>query len=138
MLGLTPTRRANAELAAQKAETDRQRNRAEKAEKDAATADFNRQQVLRQNAEQDATIRRLKGRNLALGEQISKLTEADPEYTADLERQLAAAREELAAEKKRGDHLQARLDDAVGLTPRGIQDSSPWQPGYEKPKAGAS
>jgi hypothetical protein len=43
------------------------------------------------------------------------------------------ARAEARAEKKRADGLQQRLDDAVGLTPKGIQDSAPWQPGYEQP-----
>jgi hypothetical protein len=51
MLGLTTTRRLRTELAAAKAETDRQRERAETAEKNAATAVFNRRQALRQLAE---------------------------------------------------------------------------------------
>lgn len=111
----------------------------------ADTAHFNRQQVLMQNAALDADNRRLAGRNLELGNRISKLTEADPEYTAQLEKQVAELRESLnkalsdaRTETKRADRLQGRLDDAVGLTPRGIKDSSPWQPGYKKPKADAS
>lgn len=30
-------------------------------------------------------------------------------------------------------HLQRQLDDAVGLSPGRIEDSSRWQPGYQKP-----
>jgi chromosome segregation ATPase len=145
MLGLTTTRRLRAEVAAAKAEADRQRRRAETAEGHAATAKFNREQALRQNAELDAANRRLAGRNVELGERISKLTEADPQYAAQLERRIARLRRivsqalaDRGAEKKRADRLQARLDDAVGLTPRGIKDSRPWQPGYQKPKADKS
>jgi DNA repair exonuclease SbcCD ATPase subunit len=31
-------------------------------------------------------------------------------------------------------HLQKRLDDAVGLPPGRIEDSSRWQPGYKTPE----
>jgi hypothetical protein len=47
---------------------------------------------------------------------------------------VARARAEAATETRRADRLQQRLDDAVGLGPRGIKDSSPWQPGFRKPK----
>lgn len=72
---------------------------------------------------------------------------------ACLTEDLVAAREELAEvkaqssdsaatywkaeakrEKKRGDRLQKQYDDAVGLKPGGIEDSRPWQPGYQAPK----
>lgn len=39
--------------------------------------------------------------------------------------------------KRRVAHLQRQLDDAVGLPPGRIEDSSRWQPGYQKP-GGAS
>jgi chromosome segregation ATPase len=130
-------RRHEEELAAAKAEIQRQRRRANDAEDRANTAEFNRAQILRQLAEADATNRRLSGRNLELGERLTALAESDPEYAADLETQLAEAREALAVETKRAEHLQRRLDDAVGLSAKGIADSSRWQPGY-KPKADAS
>jgi hypothetical protein len=67
-----------------------------------------------QLAEADAANRRLHDRNLDLGRRNSKLTEADPEYTAALEqrvnrlrtvgRRIAAA---YAAEKQRADQLEA-------------------------------
>jgi uncharacterized protein YhaN len=133
MFGLTTTRRLRAELAAARAETDQQRRRAEAAEGRAATAEFNREQVLHQLAEADAANRRLHGRNLELGERLSALAESDPDHLAALEQQLANVRRELAAEKKRVERLQRRYDDAVGLTRSGIQDSSRWQPGYQKP-----
>ncbi|MGA5604046.1 hypothetical protein ACPCUF_23925 [Streptomyces griseoincarnatus] len=82
-------------------------------------------------AEADAANRRLEARNLELGRRVTALAESDPEYAAQIEQQLAEAREELAAEKRRAEHLQQRLDDAVGLTAKGIQDSGRWQPGYK-------
>ncbi|NUO43698.1 MAG: hypothetical protein HOV82_16870 [Streptomyces sp.] len=58
MFGITTTRRTNAEAIALKAEANRQRERAEKAEKAQATAEFNREQVLRQNADLEARLNR--------------------------------------------------------------------------------
>lgn len=134
MFGLTTTRRLRAELAAARAETDRQRARAETAEGRVETAEFNRAQILRQLGEADAANRRLAGRVEELGRRNSTLAESDPDHLASLEQQLASVRRELAAEKKRVERLQRRYDDAVGLTSSGIKDSSPWQPGYQKPK----
>ena len=56
------------------------------------------------------------------------------ERIAHLQSEVTRARTEAAAETRRADRLQQRLDDAVGLGPRSIKDSSPWQPGYRKPK----
>lgn len=81
----------------------------------------------RQFAEADATNRRLEGRLLELGRRNAELAESDPEYAADLEQQLAAARAELAAEKKRGDHLQRRLDGALGLEDPAVLAGQNWQ-----------
>lgn len=133
-------RRHKAELAAAHAETERQRRRAETAEGHAATAVDNRKQVLRQNAELDAANRRLEGRVLELGRRLARLAESDPEYAARLERRIARLRRIVSqvladrrAEQKRADHLQRRLDDAVGLPAGRIADSREWQPGYQKP-----
>ena len=108
--------------------------------RDLAVIEDKRRRLARWLAEQQAANRRLDGRNLELGRRVSQLAESDPGYAADLERQLAEARKELDAEKTRADHLQKRLDDAVGLTKNGVQDSAMWQPGYvaPKPKASAS
>lgn len=99
----------------------------------------------RQFAEADATNRRLNGRLLELGRRVSRLTEADPDYAAALENRVARLRTvgkriltAYVAEKRRADRLQARVDDAVGLHYGHIEDSRRWQPGYQKPKAGAS
>jgi hypothetical protein len=134
MFGLTTTRRLRAELAAAKAETDRQRDRAERAEEGKATAEFNREQILRQLAAADAANRRLHDRNLELGSRISALTEADPEYTARLERRVARLLRVAVrlyagghAEKLRADHLQQRLDDACGLNAPAVLAGSGWQ-----------
>lgn len=88
-------------------------------------------------AEADAANRRLHGRNLELGRQVSVLAESDLEYAAHLERRKTslekAGHRILAAwrrEQKRADHLQQRLDDAVGLSTT-IVDSGRWQPGYK-------
>ena len=130
-------RRYEDELAAAKHEIRRQRERAEAAEEKASTAEFNREQILRQLAEADATNRRLHGRNLELGRQVSALAESDLEYAAHLERRVARLKKvgkrivaAWAREQKRADHLQQRLDDAVGLSTT-IVDSGRWQPGYK-------
>lgn len=134
MFGLTTTRRLRAEVAAAKAETRRQRQRAETAEQAAATAVYNRGQLLRQLAEADATNRRLEGRVLELGRRLTKLAEADPEYAVVLERRVTRLRRVGArilaaytAEKKRADRLQAELDDALGLNHPDIADGRNWQ-----------
>lgn len=88
MFGLTTTRRLRAELAAAKAETDRQRVRAETAEGHAATAVHNRKQILVQNAEQDATNRRLAGRVRELTRRLEDTTEGV--YVAQLENRIRA------------------------------------------------
>jgi predicted RNase H-like nuclease (RuvC/YqgF family) len=90
--------------------------------------------LARQLAEADAANRRLADRNLELGRRVSALAEADPEYAAELEQKVARLTEGYAAEKKRADHLQRRLDDAVGLSAGRIADSRQWQPGYQKPE----
>lgn len=102
------------------------------ARKKADTAHFNRQQVLAQNAGLHADNQRLADRNLELGRRVSVLTEADPEYAAQLERRVARLRRIVSraladrrAEQKRADQLQARLDDAVGLGGGRIKDSRP-------------
>ncbi|MFI8301514.1 hypothetical protein ACIGCZ_37025 [Streptomyces nigra] len=59
------------------------------------------------------------------------------ERIAHLQSEVTRARAEAATETRRADRLQQRLDDAVGLGPRGIANSGPWQPGYRKPKEDA-
>lgn len=134
MFGLTTTRRLRAEVADAKAETRRQRQRAETAEQTAATAEYNRGQLLRQLADADAANRRLEGRVLELGRRLTKLAEADPEYAATLEQRVTRLRRVGArilaaytAEKKRADRLQAELDDALGLNHPDIQAGRNWQ-----------
>ncbi len=91
----------------------------------------------RQFAESDAANRRLEARNLELGRRVSALAESDLEYAAHLERRLARALRGCArwmdatwVEVRHRDHLQQRLDDAVGLSTT-IVDSGRWQPGYK-------
>jgi formate dehydrogenase maturation protein FdhE len=141
MFGITTARRLRAELAAEKAETARQRKRAEVAEGRALTAEFNRGQALRQNADLDAANRRLMGRNIELGRRLAALAEADPEYAAALEQRIERLKKvgtrvlnAWNSELLRANHLQARLDDAVGLGSARPLDSSNWQPGYVAPK----
>lgn len=88
-------------------------------------------------AEADAANRRLYDRNLELGRRVSVLAESDLEYAAHLERRVARLKRvgkrivaAWAREQKRADHLQQRLDDAVGLSTT-IVDSGRWQPGYK-------
>jgi hypothetical protein len=134
MFGLTTTRRLRTELDAARAETDRQRRRAETAEKHAATAVFNRKQVLRQLAEANADNRRLNGRLLELGRRLTALSESDPEYTAALEarldRALTACARWMAAswgEARRNKRLQQRLDNACGLNDPAVTAGELWQ-----------
>lgn len=134
MFGLTTTRRLRTELAAAKAETNRQRERAERAEEGRATAEFNREQILRQLAAADAANRRLAGRNLELGNRLSALTEADPAYTAQLERRINRLRTvgkrilaAYGAQKQHADRLQQRLDYACGLNAPAVLAGSGWQ-----------
>lgn len=127
-------RRYEEELAAAKHEIRRQRERAEAAEEKASTAEFNREQVLRQLAEADAANRRLHGRNLELGKQVSALAESDLEYAAQLERRVArlkkVGKRVLAAwarEQRRAEHLQQRLDNACGLNSPAVEAGRHWQ-----------
>jgi len=127
-------RRHEAELADAKAEADRLRTDRDATVSKLATAVYNREQVLRQNAEKDAANRRLHGRNLELGRRLSQLREADPEYAAHLEQRVARLRQvgerilaAYAAEKKRADLLQDRLDDACGLNHVAVLEGGAWQ-----------
>lgn len=85
----------------------------------------------RQFAEADAANRRLQGRLLELGRRLAAAAESDPGH-------LAALEQELAAEKRRADRLQKRLDDAVGLGADRIADSGPWQPAHTSTKGATS
>jgi hypothetical protein len=116
-----------------------------KAREERDTAVYNRQQIARQLAEADAANRRLAGRNVELGVRLSAYAESDPEYLTALEKRLDRALKACArwmdiawTEGRRADRLQTRLDDAVGLKPCRIEDSSRWQPGYQKPKEDAA
>ncbi|MFE6408199.1 hypothetical protein ACFVOR_14835 [Streptomyces sp. NPDC057837] len=78
--------------------------------------------LAQQLAEADATNRRLHGRNDELSNRLKAVTEATPERAAALTRRVDRLRRivarllaEQGAEKKRADHLQRRLDDAMGL-----------------------
>lgn len=143
-------RQLEAELDAVKADRERIRGERNQFKQDRDTARDNREQALRQLAEAGATNRRVHERNLELGRRISKLTESDPEYAAQLEHKVAelqqrldaAAREPADGEwrgrarraEKDVERLQKRLDDAVGMPPGGLLDSAVWQPGYVAPK----
>ena len=140
MFGLITRRRYEEELAAAKAETGRQRERAQAAVNRATTAEFNRGQMLRQLADADTANQRLTDRNRVLKERLIQRAESVPKDAARLQRRVDRLRrivsrllEESRRDRRRADHLQQRLDDAVGLTPRQIVDSSIWQPGYQKP-----
>jgi chromosome segregation ATPase len=69
----------------------------------------------------------------ALARQIHEMAQpVDPDdaYLDDITR----LTNERDSEKKRADHLQRQLDDALGLKASGIEDSSRWQPGYKAPE----
>jgi len=128
MFGLTTTRRLRAELAAAHAETDRQRERAEKAEKNTATAVFNRQQVLRTNAGLDEQLTAALIANTCLTEDLTAVREELAEARAQVtDGAVAEWRAQAKAEKRRADGLQKRLDDACGLNTAAVGDGSRWQ-----------
>jgi len=127
MFGFISLRRHRAELAVIQAETDRLRE-----ERDSARAE---RQAFRAAASTGA-------------EQVVDVSIVNDCLTRDLllsRRQRVIARKAgsrilaaWSAEKRRADHLQQRLDDAVGLPAGRITDSRSWQPGYVAPKESAS
>ncbi|MFH9403310.1 hypothetical protein ACH4JS_26695 [Streptomyces sp. NPDC017638] len=123
MLGLTTTRRLRTELAAARAEIDRQQRRADAAEEDATTAVYNRQQLLRQLAGADAANRRLYARNRDLTARAAVL-ERRVARLLKVGARLIAARD---TERQRADHLQQRLDDAMGLNTAAVIAGRNWQ-----------
>lgn len=73
----------------------------------------------------------------ALARQIHDMAQpVDPDdaYLDDITR----LTNERDSEKKRADHLQRELDNALGLGDRRVEDSSRWQPGYKPAKESAS
>ncbi len=63
----------------------------------------------------------------ALARQIHDMAQpVDPDDITRLTR-------ERDSEKKRADHLQRELDNALGRGGRRVEDSSRWQPGYKAP-----
>jgi hypothetical protein len=143
MFGLVTRRHHEAELAAVRSYNNALRERCELAEKNEAAERGARRTITRQHAEADAANRRLSGRVLELGRRLSLLAESDPEYAARLERRVArllkvVVRVAVAshAERLRAEHLQKRLDDAVGLASARPLDSAAWQPGYVAPEPG--
>jgi chromosome segregation ATPase len=130
------TRRHRAELDALRAENDRLRAERDKAREERDIAIYNRRQSLGQLLDADAANRRLDGRVLELGRRIAALAESDPEHLAAMERELAAAREEAAVEKRRADRLQERLDDAVGLNDPKVLAGPYWRTGTDAAKGG--
>jgi chromosome segregation ATPase len=90
--------------------------------------------LARQLAEADAANVRLHRQNRELRERLDAVAAADPERTAALARRVDRLRRivsrllvEHRAEKRRADRLQARLDDAVGLTDPRVEDGRNWQ-----------
>jgi hypothetical protein len=145
-------RRYEADLAAAKAETNRQRERAEKAEETARTELAARRTITRQHAELDADNRRLTGRNSALAKQLEAaqvgggFDQAAARRTAQriarLQKAVARARTEAAEERDARRALQKRWDGAFGMDDDpAITAGADWQDRrehhmrYDKPTA---
>lgn len=142
---------AEDEVAIWKTEADRQRRRAERAEATASTEVRVRRQISEQYSdlfdEHGRTVRnnqslcaRLEDAKDALVVETKARNAA--ERIARLQRAVARGREEAAAARASSDSavrqmkaLQKRLDDAVGLEPRQIRDSAPWQPANQVKQA---
>ncbi|MFC8832308.1 hypothetical protein ACFT8V_03800 [Streptomyces griseoincarnatus] len=129
--------RHEAELEAVNADRERLRGERNQFLDDRNAARAAARTAARQFAESDAANRRLEARNLELGRRVSALAESDLEYAARLERRVARLKKvgkrivaAWAREQRRAEHLQERLDDAVGLSTT-IVDSGRWQPGYK-------
>lgn len=122
MFGLTTTRRLRAELAAANANADRLREERDDARTERAAFRSAAQISARQFTEADATNRRLFGRNLELGNRLALLDGTSLEHVVALEKRIArllrvvdrVAGAGLTAHR-RADHLQQRLDQALGL-----------------------
>lgn len=109
MLGFTTTRRLRAEIDTLKALLEGARDQRDKAREARDIAVFNRAQVLRQNATLDEELAATRIVNACLTED---LTAAREQLTdSALGEQMALYR----MEKRRADHLQRRLDDALGV-----------------------
>lgn len=121
---------------------DRERIRGERNqfEQDRNAARAATRTAARQFAEADSANRRLEGRVLELGRRISRLTEADPEYTVRLEQRVARLRAvgvriltAYAAEKARADQAAALVDaddrKAVETWEQRAKTADAWTPG---------
>ena len=130
---------AEDEVAVWKAEAGRQRRRAEQAEGTARTEVACRRQISEMYDALHEEHERAHGRLMTAPGRAEpaaafdeKRAQLAAERIARLRRGVARAREEATAEKRRADHLQERLDDAVGLKPFRIEDSRWYQPGYKE------
>lgn len=74
------------------------------------------------------------GEPMPMFSQPSRVQQRITDLEGRLDEALAACR----AAERRAEHLQKRLDDAVGLPVGRIEDSRPWQPAYQDPKEDAS
>ncbi|MBW5420232.1 hypothetical protein GKQ77_01435 [Streptomyces sp. BG9H] len=100
-------------------------------------AEAERDAAQKEAAAERAAAIRTAGRNTILTEQIEGLTAAEAAHDADIEgmadridrlaRACARYRVALAAETRRADQLQARLDDALGLTSPAVEAGASWQ-----------
>jgi len=108
-----------------------------------------RRRVLDTEARHDEVegMRRRVAEELAAASIVNvRLTEANSELREQLAELKAQSSDSAATywsaearrEKKRADRLQKQYDDAVGLKPGGIEDSRPWQPGYQESKGAGS
>ncbi|NUR04043.1 MAG: hypothetical protein HOY79_48325 [Streptomyces sp.] len=138
---------AEDEAAGWKAEADRQRKRADQAEKSLKTEIAARRRATELYSELFDEHERVTSRNVLLCAQVEDAKAAvfdeakakeSAERIARLQEAVSEARAEARTEKRRAEHLQKRLDDAVGLPVGRIEDSRPWQPAFQEPKEDAS
>lgn len=122
------------------------RQRAEKAESDLKTERTARKRATELYSDLYDELDKATGRNVLLCAEVEEAKAAGFDETrakeaadriARLQEAVTEARAEARAEKRRGDHLQRRLDDAVGLPVGRVEDSRPWQPAYTKPEVDA-
>jgi len=122
---------ADDEIQHWKDEAGRQRVRAEKAEEDLKTEVAARRRATEMFTDLHDELERLRAQPAAVDE-VRARQMAD--RIIQLRQGVAHARAEARIEKRRANHLQKELDNALGLPAGGPLSSAPWQPGYEAPK----
>lgn len=125
MFGLISSRRHDAEMADLRQQLEHLRTARNEARDERNVFRTAAQTSSRQLVAADAALRRVHGRNVELGRRLSPAAVGG--RLARAVRACARYRAALAAETRRADRLQARLDDATGLDDPRVLAGARWQ-----------